>query len=331
MEKVNYYAVIDGALMHDLYDMLEQLNPIASSLYTNISNKEEQINSPHLVELTQPVKVWLSRKKDPWGLYLLSTYPFEKLRQHLRKYLQVFIPTEKKPVFFRYYDPRVFWIFIDILSHDELNRFLSPIKKVISYHHGIYRESTPFEYNSEESFQNKDKFFKITPEQYQIFNDKHYEQYIVALTHHMLAYWCDIFLSEKNVPDDIFYALENKNPNEKFEDISEFLMIFPDEYYIINKAAIDRINSKVYYIYHSSLHEKYREINNFVVDIYAFCQQNNIIDDVSIKTLMKLCIIKEILSANDIPEGWLHHLMNKDEPGFYNVKIVSELNKRNII
>ncbi len=35
-------------------------------------------------------------------------------------------------------------------------------------------------------------------------------------------------------------------------------------------------------------------MNEFVKEIYSFYQQNHINDDTSIKTLTKLCIVKEI-------------------------------------
>ena len=61
-----------------------------------------------------------------WGVFLTSDQPFQEVRKHLRHFLMVEIAGQK-PVYFRFYDPRVLRPFLPSCSPGELAQFFGPI------------------------------------------------------------------------------------------------------------------------------------------------------------------------------------------------------------
>lgn len=114
--EVTRYAIIDGAVEEELLKFLEETNPPHCCLYSEPIQPDLVTLAPYLVEVIPEVDVWLQTKETPWGIYLITNTNMNKLRQHLRKYLQVLIPGESKPVLFRFYDPRNIWDFLSVLS-----------------------------------------------------------------------------------------------------------------------------------------------------------------------------------------------------------------------
>lgn len=129
MESVRY-AIVDGAIVDDLVDFLSEHNPPHACLYSEPLQPELIKLAPYLIEVTPEVESWLKMKTSPWGIYLNTTVTMRILRQHLRKYLQVLLPDESKPVIFRFYDPRNVWDFLSVLSEWETHCFLEGIDKI---------------------------------------------------------------------------------------------------------------------------------------------------------------------------------------------------------
>ncbi len=129
MEPIRY-AIVDGCIVDDLLDYLTGLNSPHSCLYAEPLQPELIKLAPYLLEVTPDVEDWLNAKTSPWGMYLTTDATMRVLRQHLRKYLQVLLPDENKPVIFRFYDPRNIWDFLSILSDWEKHIFLSTISKI---------------------------------------------------------------------------------------------------------------------------------------------------------------------------------------------------------
>jgi len=138
MENVRY-AIVDGAVVDDLLDFLSANNPPHSCLYSEPLQPELIKLAPYLIEVTPEVEEWLISSMNPWGIYLTTTVTMRVLRQHLRKYLQVLLPDEAKPVIFRFYDPRNIWDFLSVLSDWEKHVFLQPVTKIETIH-GSYKE-----------------------------------------------------------------------------------------------------------------------------------------------------------------------------------------------
>jgi Domain of unknown function (DUF4123) len=62
-----------------------------------------------------------------WGVFLTSDQPFQEVRKHLRRFLMVELAGQK-PVYFRFYDPRVLRPFLPSCSPAELAQFFGPIQ-----------------------------------------------------------------------------------------------------------------------------------------------------------------------------------------------------------
>lgn len=124
------YAIIDAASEPDVFTLLEEFDPPASCLYSEPIQSEIAELAPYLVEATPGVREWLSQRDTPWGIYVYTQATMRALRQHLRKYLMVMIPGQDKPVFWRYYDPRNVWDFLEVLTDWERFCFLGSISKI---------------------------------------------------------------------------------------------------------------------------------------------------------------------------------------------------------
>lgn len=170
------YAVIDGASEEALLSMLEELDPPVSCLYVEPVQTDLVPLAPYLVEVTEPVEKWLLQRETPWGIYLTSEADMKTLRQHLRKYLQVIVPNEEKPVFFRFYDPRNIWFLCSIFSDWQLHHFLGPVHTLGVRADGILTEND-FRQQREQfprDVMARGKMFTFSPTQMEQFN-RHFE------------------------------------------------------------------------------------------------------------------------------------------------------------
>ncbi|OTA14185.1 hypothetical protein Xbed_03722 [Xenorhabdus beddingii] len=130
MSQERLYAIIDGAAEPDLFFMLERYDPPSACLYGEPLQPELIKIAPYLVQVNEDVKIWLECSQNPWGIFVHSAADMKTVRQHLRKYLQVLLPQQEKPVFFRFYDPRNIWDFLGVLSDWEIHGFLGPITRI---------------------------------------------------------------------------------------------------------------------------------------------------------------------------------------------------------
>ncbi|MGK4328727.1 DUF4123 domain-containing protein [Lonsdalea quercina] len=183
MSELVQYAVIDGATEEGLLDFFSEHNPPHCCLYAEPLQPELVPLAPYLVEVTSEVALWLANKTTPWGIYVFTSAVMKNLRHHLRKYLQVIIPSEEKPVFFRFYDPRNIWDFCRVLSEWELHCFMGPMDKIATEYDGVTREDN-FQ-SAREPFpkmmQNRMKLFKLNQSQLDSLNQYAEERYIERL------------------------------------------------------------------------------------------------------------------------------------------------------
>jgi len=190
---MHIYALIDACNAPGLLEMLKTYDPPASPLYNEPLQEGMAERVPYIVELTsEPVKTWLSKLTLPWGLYLISDkVNFLEMRKHLRKYTFAIIPIEEKPVFFRFYDPRVFWdLTHKILDDWQLHAFLGPIDIAASYVDGQYRQDSFDDRRSQfpNQIRMKTMYITLTDDQYDRFNKIYEERYIDELAEHMMKY-----------------------------------------------------------------------------------------------------------------------------------------------
>jgi uncharacterized protein DUF4123 len=76
-----------------------------------------------------PFTYWLLAKGwgDSWGIFARSPAVLRELRHHFRKFLMVYSP-DAKPLYFRYYDPRVLRIYLPTCNAEELETVFGPVE-----------------------------------------------------------------------------------------------------------------------------------------------------------------------------------------------------------
>ncbi|AKH65535.1 MULTISPECIES: DUF4123 domain-containing protein [Photorhabdus] len=183
MIKEKLYAVVDAATESRLLLILGHFKPPYTCLYDESLPPELLKVAPYLVEVTERFKLYLEEWKTPWGIYLSTQADMKTLRRHLRKHLQVLLPGQDKPVFFRFYDPRNIWDFLNVLSDWEIHCFMGPIDKIATNYQGniqshdflAAREHYP------QGASNKRKLLSITSEQLEKIDAAFAERYVQTL------------------------------------------------------------------------------------------------------------------------------------------------------
>src|SRR5580765_529821 len=126
------YAVLDGASIPNLLSRLySKPSPEFVSLYRGELEREIAEVSPYLVRLEprSPFTDWILAEGwgSHWGIFAASRASFKDMRKHFRTFLRVQLPAGK-PVYFRYYDPRVWRAFLPTADGAQLRRLFGPIQ-----------------------------------------------------------------------------------------------------------------------------------------------------------------------------------------------------------
>ena len=77
--------------------------------------------APYLVRVDPGVLEWIVETlwQEPWGIFIISSSNLEALRKHFRKFLTAEGPGGEE-WYFRFYDPRVFEIFLSTCDDAQL-------------------------------------------------------------------------------------------------------------------------------------------------------------------------------------------------------------------
>ncbi|TQI79679.1 uncharacterized protein DUF4123 [Serratia fonticola] len=283
------YAIVDAGVEPALFDMLEQFTPLASCLYAEPLQPEIAQLAPYLILLTPAVKSWLENNPTPWGLLFTSAADMKTVRQHLRKYLQIKIPVEAKPVFFRYYDPRNFWTFLSALEAWQQHLFLGPLLSVTTYYPSRRQQDfSTLHHQYPSNIKLYKKLFELSPEQYQFLCHQEQEKYLVALCH-QAQQWRQQAEQAQQQNDTQRYDVPF-DPGllpQTFSDLT------PDT------QALER------------------DWQRAIRDLYAFCQQQNITDHRSVYGLTYLFCQQPIASLDAWPDSWYQQLSDLRLPGYF--------------
>ncbi|MCW2474234.1 DUF4123 domain-containing protein [Candidatus Symbiopectobacterium sp. NZEC151] len=286
MSETVQYAVIDGSIEEELLDFLAEHDPPHCCLYAEPLQQELVPLAPYLVEVTHEVSTWLVSKTSPWGIYLYTRVSMKDLRHHLRKYLQVLLTSEEKPVFFRFYDPRNIWDLCHVLSEWELHCFLGPIEKMMTVYDGRIREEhfQPIRDQFPPTAKHRMKFLKISQPQLDLLNHYAEVKYIEGLTAKMITLYAE------NIQHSV-----SQTPEWKISQGDG--------------------------IYHGLRDEPERlTVNESVSECYHFCKAKGIEDDRAIRGLLHLLVEKNIYSIKKLPAQWQDLLSNESFPGHYRVE-----------
>ncbi len=62
-----------------------------------------------------------------WGIFVITQAEFDDVRRHFRRFLMVH-SSDGKPLYFRYYDPRVMREFFPVADADQIQTMFGPLK-----------------------------------------------------------------------------------------------------------------------------------------------------------------------------------------------------------
>lgn len=300
MEGRQLFAIIDGALETDLQLMLERYNPPYCCLYAEPVQPELLELAPWLVMVDQEIEAWLGTRETPWGIYIYSKANIKSLRQHLRKYLHVLIPDQEKPVYFRFYDPRNIWDFLQVLSDWDIHTFLGPIEKIRTSFESVERENDfsairePFPKDAKSGR----KMLKISEVQYEEINTSAKKRYINVLASDIESYWLSV---QENVVEE--------------EDEDDILTRIYKGTYFNTKDEVPVIT-----IQEDTAADYKKDASSFAKECFYFCKENAINDDHSIRAIVHLLLKKNIFTIDMIPDAWRSQLTESQIPGYYRVE-----------
>lgn len=130
----NVFAVLDGASIPDLLDMLYEHYPEFICLYRGELEPDIAEVAPYLVRLEQnsPITKWILDRGwgNHWGIFAITQVDLTALRQHFRRFLTVH-DEQGTPMLFRYYDPRVLRVYLPTCNAEELKTVFGPIVRYV--------------------------------------------------------------------------------------------------------------------------------------------------------------------------------------------------------
>jgi hypothetical protein len=127
----NIYAVLDAASIPNLLEQLYEQEPEYECLFIGELEPGMAEVAPYLVRLERNTEFteWVIGKGwgEHWGVYVAAEADMKTMRLHLRSFLTVYDP-DLKPLFFRYYDPRVLRVYLPTCNAKELETVFGPVE-----------------------------------------------------------------------------------------------------------------------------------------------------------------------------------------------------------
>jgi len=129
---VSTYAILDTARDKLIYPKIMNADVQNICLYHGAKAVELATVAPYLVHLKKndSFTEWLLTQGwgNSWGIFLKAPAPFNlnDLQRHFRKFLMVY-DEDSKPLYFRFYDPRVFRVYLPTCNKNELEIIYGPI------------------------------------------------------------------------------------------------------------------------------------------------------------------------------------------------------------
>lgn len=127
------YAVLDAAGAPAIVEKLGEEGLDAQALYESRLNPDLNLAAPYLVHLNADLMDWIYAEfwPEPWGILVECELGPRDLRRHLRRFLIVEGP-DGKPLYFRFYDPRVLRMFLPTCTTPQLSEFFGPMEACIA-------------------------------------------------------------------------------------------------------------------------------------------------------------------------------------------------------
>lgn len=126
------FAVVDPAREASLYEHVARLEPgAAECLFEGRLKPQLKQASPHLVELAPDdplAAAWRGKGwGQAWGILLSSRESLASVRRRLRHFTQAKLPDGQGPVLFRFWDPRVFRVYLPLVEPAEIGPWFEGI------------------------------------------------------------------------------------------------------------------------------------------------------------------------------------------------------------
>jgi hypothetical protein len=131
----NAFAILDGASVPDLLDKLYgPERPEFECLYAGEIKPDLAEVAPYLVRLEPGAEFtqWVLEQGwgKHWGIFALSAADLREMRRHFRTFLMVY-DSAGKPLYFRYYDPRVLRVYLPTCNAQELATIFGPVSSYL--------------------------------------------------------------------------------------------------------------------------------------------------------------------------------------------------------
>ena len=128
------YAILDAARDEQIYPAILDSDNEYICLYRGDQAIDLADVAPYLVKLVRgdAFTNWLLTHGwgKSWGIFLASDAPFNELRQHFRTFLMIY-DDKGKPLYFRYYDPRVLRVYLPTCNESELEKVFGDVSHFI--------------------------------------------------------------------------------------------------------------------------------------------------------------------------------------------------------
>jgi len=128
------YAILDGASVPELPQNLARFSVAAECLFRGELGPDMAQVAPYLAVAppNHPFTEWLLQEGwgQHWGVFVISQANLRTLRMHLRTFLKVYGP-DLKPLYFRYYDPRVLRVYLPTCNDQEARTIFGPVLRYI--------------------------------------------------------------------------------------------------------------------------------------------------------------------------------------------------------
>jgi len=132
--KLRLWAVLDGARDTRIFPALDLLDRDYCCLYAGKLDPQLARAAPYLVRL-EPGDRFSDFLIDEgwgrnWGIFLRTRTSYAELRKHLRTFLRVRDESGRKLIF-RWYDPRVFRVYLPTCTAGELRTVFGPVDQYL--------------------------------------------------------------------------------------------------------------------------------------------------------------------------------------------------------
>ncbi len=128
------FAVLDGAACKGLIENFDKWQPEHYCLFSGQLPPDVIMTAPHIVALKRddPFTCWVIEEGwgNHFGIFVRAVATAKEMRRHFRTFLRVRDP-EGKAIFFRYYDPRVFRIYLPTCNNAEAQHVFGPIESYL--------------------------------------------------------------------------------------------------------------------------------------------------------------------------------------------------------